>query len=80
MNLLKQNKLYKKMNMQTMNFRNQLKKLGYGLTRHVKDAFGRKWLYKTFPIASGGPTNYFNNITDIERYVRNVELIRSWQN
>lgn len=57
----------------------RLEKLGYRLDKRQTDAFGRKWEFRTSPIIGGGPTNYFHNLKDVDRYVKQVEQVREWQ-
>ncbi len=59
--------------------RQRLAALGYGLQSHAKDALGRKWRFKTYPTASGGPTNYFDTKAQVAKYAAQVEQVRSWQ-
>lgn len=62
------------------NLEARLNVLGYVLFRNQKDAFGRKHRYRTSPNAgNGGPTNYFDNVEQLERYVKRVEQVREWQ-
>jgi hypothetical protein len=54
--------------------------LGYKLRRNVTDWCGIKHNYGTSPdlITSGG-RNYFQNIEQVEKWVRDVNEIRSFQ-
>ena len=68
--------------MNLTSLRKLAKELGYGIYCNVTDALRRKWKYKTAPISGvggGGPTNYFNNLEEIETYLKRCEQIRSWQ-
>lgn len=57
----------------------RLYRLGYGISRNVVDSLGRRWPYRTGPIASGGPIGYFKTLAEIERYAAEVEQVRAWQ-
>lgn len=52
----------------------RLKALGYGLKR----GDGSGW-YKTFPVESAGTTNYHRDLPALDRYIQQVEEIRSFQ-
>ncbi len=56
--------------------RARLSILGYGLSCNVTDSLGRRWAYRTSPIASGGGTSYFSSKTNVATYVEQVEQIR----
>lgn len=58
--------------------KSRLKNLSYFLSLNEKDAFGRKWKYRTSPMGAGS-TNYFNSLEEINRYCENIEKIRKWQ-
>lgn len=58
----------------------RLEKIGYALTFNQKNALGKKYRYRTTPTAGyGGPTNYFNDKAQLERYIVQVEQVRQWQ-
>lgn len=57
-----------------------LSKYDYGYRIHVKDDMGRKWAFQSFPISSGGTTNYFKTLTDFKNWIRQVILNRAAEN
>jgi hypothetical protein len=58
--------------------RTRFKALGYTVRKNVKDSLGRKWKYSTGPSKGpGGSHGFFKNLKDVERYLRQVEAMRS---
>lgn len=62
-----------------MNFYRELSRLGYRLQRCDIDVFGNPCEYKTFPIYTGGITNYFTDKDEVENYLRRVKATRRLQ-
>ena len=56
------------------------KSIGYSLHMWQRDYKGKLHRYRTSPSDGSGPTNYFDSMADLMRYIRNVEQIREWQN
>lgn len=53
---------------------------GYTLTKWAADNLGRQWEYKVSPSISGGVVNYFDSIYDLDRWIKDVALVRRWTN
>jgi len=56
----------------------RLTKLGYTFKMNVKDWSGNKHRIGVYPMRSGG-INYFESISDLEKWVKDVELVRAMQ-
>ena len=62
----------------------ELAALGYGLSSWQRDCWKKQWRYCTRPIPVegtifGGGHNYFDNLAQVEKYIKQVKEVRSWQ-
>ena len=56
----------------------ELNALGYSLIPWAINVQGEARPWCTRPHSSG-PINYFNNLTQVEKYIKQVKEVRSWQ-
>lgn len=56
----------------------EIEALGYILKRHVTDCMGIKHRFGVYPVGPGG-TNYFDDLTSLREWKRDVELLRAIQ-
>ena len=56
----------------------QLKELGYALSMWKKDIKGNVRKYSTGPDSSSGGIGYFDSIEQVDAYIVDVNLVRSF--
>lgn len=65
--------------MSVTKLKRRLNALGYRLVRCYRSPIAMRIMpYATFPLWTG-PINLFENLEQVEKYVEQVEKIRSWQ-
>lgn len=58
----------------------EIEALGYTYRKNVVDAMGIKHPIGIYPASKSGGINYFNSLTDLRNWMRDVRLVRAMQN